>query len=87
VSYGMSTGWEGGVLSERLDRGGVQSMTFACSAVELFRSQWLLRLRHELSSLAQTLELWVRIPLEAWMFVCVYSVCVVLCVGRGLATD
>jgi hypothetical protein len=29
---------------------------------------------------------YVRIPLEAWMSVCVYSVCVVLCVGRGLAT-
>jgi hypothetical protein len=28
----------------------------------------------------------VRIPLKAWMFVCVYSVCVVPCVGSGLAT-
>jgi hypothetical protein len=36
-------------------------------------------LRHELSSPAQTLGLWVRIPFEALMSVCVYSVCVVLC--------
>jgi hypothetical protein len=34
---------------------------------------------HELSSLARTVRLWVRIPLKAWMFVCIYSVCVVLC--------
>jgi hypothetical protein len=26
---------------------------------------------------------WVQIPLEAWMFVCIYSVCVVLCAGTG----
>jgi hypothetical protein len=31
-------------------------------------------LRHELSSLARTLGSWVRIPLKAWMSVCVYSV-------------
>jgi hypothetical protein len=39
------------------------------------------------SSLARTLGSWVRIPLEAWMPVFVYSVCVVLCVGSGLATS
>jgi hypothetical protein len=50
------------------------------------RSQWPRGLRHELSSLARTLGSWVRIPVEAWMSVCVYSVCVVLCVGSGLAT-
>jgi hypothetical protein len=32
-----------------------------------------------------TLGSWVRNPLMAWMSVCVYSVCVVLCVGTGLA--
>jgi hypothetical protein len=37
-----------------------------------------------MSSPAWTLGSWVRIPLEAWMFVCVYSVCVVLC-RSGLA--
>jgi hypothetical protein len=36
-------------------------------------------LRHELCSPARTLESWVRIPLEAWMFV-------LPCVGSGLAT-
>jgi hypothetical protein len=42
------------------------------------RSQWPSGLRHELSLLARTLESWARIPLKAWMFVCVcfYSVCV-----------
>jgi hypothetical protein len=43
-------------------------------------------LRHELFSPAQTLGSWVRIPLEAWMYVCIYSVCPVLCEARGLAT-
>jgi hypothetical protein len=37
-------------------------------------------LRHELSSLARTLGPWVRIPLKAWMSVCVYSVFVLSCV-------
>jgi hypothetical protein len=52
------------------------------------RSQWPRGLRHELSSLARTLRSWVRIPLKAWMYVlCAFiCVCVVLCVGRGLAT-
>jgi hypothetical protein len=49
------------------------------------RSQWPCGLKNELSSPARTLGLCVRIPLEAWMSVCVYSVCVVLCVGSGLA--
>jgi hypothetical protein len=39
-------------------------------------------LRHELSSPARTLGSWIRIPIKAWMFVCVYSVCI----GSGLAT-
>jgi hypothetical protein len=45
-------------------------------------------LRHEPSSLARTLGSWVRIPLKA-MDVCyvrLCCVCVVLCLGRGLAT-
>jgi hypothetical protein len=33
------------------------------------RLQWPRGLRHELSSPAKILGLWVRIPLEAWMFV------------------
>jgi hypothetical protein len=39
-----------------------------------------------MSSPAWTLGSWVRIPLEAWMFVCVYSVFVLSCAGSGLAT-
>jgi hypothetical protein len=38
-----------------------------------------------MSSPASTLGLWVRIPLEAWKFVCVYSVFVLSCVGSALA--
>jgi hypothetical protein len=42
--------------------------------------QWLRSLRHKLSSSAETLGSWVRIPLEAWMSVYVYSVFVLSCV-------
>jgi hypothetical protein len=49
------------------------------SATNSFRSQWPRGLRHELSLLTQTLGLWVRIPLEAWMTVCVYSVFMLSC--------
>jgi hypothetical protein len=45
-------------------------------------SQWPRGLRHELSSPARTPGSWVRIPLEAWMSVCVS---VVLCIGSGVA--
>jgi hypothetical protein len=38
-----------------------------------------IRLRHELPLLAQTLGSWVRIPLEAWISMCVYSVFVLYC--------
>jgi hypothetical protein len=37
-------------------------------------------------SLSRTLGSWVRIPLKAWMFVFVYSVFVLSCVGSGLPT-
>jgi hypothetical protein len=50
------------------------------------RSEWPRGLTHELSSPAPTLGSWVRIRLEAWMSVCVYSVFVSSCVGIGLAT-
>jgi hypothetical protein len=49
------------------------------------RSQWPRSLRHEPSPPALILGSWIRIPLETWMSMCVYSVCVVLCVGSGLA--
>jgi hypothetical protein len=38
-----------------------------------------------MSSPAQILGLWVRIQLEAWMSVCIYTVFVLSCVGSGLA--
>jgi hypothetical protein len=44
------------------------------------RSQWPHGVRHEPCSSARTLGSWVRIPLETGM-----SVCVILCVGSGLA--
>jgi hypothetical protein len=54
--------------------------------LEECRSQWPRGLRLELSSSAPTLRSWIQIPLEAWMFVCIYSDCFVLCVGSGLTT-
>jgi hypothetical protein len=48
------------------------------------RSQWPRGLRHEKSSLARTLGSWVQTPHKAWMFVCVYSMFVLSCVGSGL---
>jgi hypothetical protein len=43
-------------------------------------------IRHEMSSLTRTLGSWVRIPLKAWTFVCVYSLFELSCVGSGLMT-
>jgi hypothetical protein len=42
---------------------------------QLSLSQLPRGLSNEVSSLARTLGSLVQIPLEAWMFVCVYSVC------------
>jgi hypothetical protein len=50
------------------------------------RSQWPRGHRHEMPSPAWTLGFWVRIPLNAWMFICVYSVFLLSCAGSGLAT-
>jgi hypothetical protein len=47
---------------------------------KLRRSQRSRGLRDEPSSPARTLGLLVRIPFEAWMSVCVYSVFVLFCV-------
>jgi hypothetical protein len=43
-------------------------------------SEWPRGLRHESSSPTRTLGSWVRIPLEAWMSLCVYSVFISFCV-------
>jgi hypothetical protein len=50
------------------------------------RSQWKRGMTHEPSSPAQALGAWVRISLKAWMSVCAYSLCVVLCVDSGFVT-
>jgi hypothetical protein len=50
------------------------------------RARWPRGLRYELSSPARTLGSWVRIPLEAWMSVCIYSVFVFCYVCSGLKT-
>jgi hypothetical protein len=50
------------------------------------QSQWPRGLRYEMSLPAWTLGSWVRIPLEAWMFVRVYSVFVLSCVSSCIAT-
>jgi hypothetical protein len=44
--------------------------------------QWPHGLRHELSLPAQNVGSWVRIPLKAWMSVCVHHVFVMF-VGRS----
>jgi hypothetical protein len=49
------------------------------------RLQWLCSLRHELSSLAWTRGLSVRISLKAWISGCVYFVFVLSSVDSGLA--
>jgi hypothetical protein len=49
---------------------------------------WPRGLKHVLCSPTQTLRSWFWFPPKAWRSVCcIYSVCVVLCVGRGLAMD
>jgi hypothetical protein len=59
--------------------------TFLWNLVCLGWRKWPCGIRHELSSPAETLGSCVRLPLETWMSVCVYSVCVVSYVSRGLA--
>jgi hypothetical protein len=51
------------------------------------RVQSPIYLRHEMTSPIRTLGLWIRIPLKAWMSVCVFSTVVLSCVGSGLETD
>jgi hypothetical protein len=63
--------------------GGSPRLT--CQEIEalydiLCLSQWPRDLRHQLSFPAQTLGSWVRIPIEAWMSVYVYSFFVLSCV-------
>jgi hypothetical protein len=55
--------------------------------IKLCLSQLLSGLGHELFSPDLMLRSWVRTQLETWMSVCVYSVYIILCVGRGLTTS
>jgi hypothetical protein len=53
-----------------------------CSVAAELSKVWLVinSLRHELPSLARTPGSWVRIPLKAWLSVCVFSVFMLFCV-------
>jgi hypothetical protein len=54
------------------------------------RSRWQSGLRHVRSSLARKPGSWVRISHKKWMFgmfMCLFCVCVVLCLGSDLATS
>jgi hypothetical protein len=44
------------------------------------------RIEKALSSLPRTLGSWDRIPLKAWMSMCIYSVFVLSCISSDLAT-
>jgi hypothetical protein len=71
-------------LWNRRNKNETHSDFFFLNLSTLSQSEWLRGLRHELSSPAQTLGSWVRFPLEAWMFVYVYTMFVLaVC---GLAT-
>jgi hypothetical protein len=58
----------------------INKLRFGGLVLNSWRSQWPSGLRHEPSFPARTLESWVRIPLEPWISVCVYSVFVLSCV-------
>jgi hypothetical protein len=58
--------------AEKQEQEGEEGLS--CTTSRMHRSQWPRGLRHEMSSLARTLGPYVRIQLEAWMSVCVYSV-------------
>jgi hypothetical protein len=72
INYSMDPAWNIGCVPWR-------TSLFKYTVPVPSWSQWPRGLRHELSSLARMLGSWVRIPLKAWMFVCV-------CIGSGLAT-
>jgi hypothetical protein len=73
------------------EEGGAQiTMYYVCIYIYIYRpyrTQWPCGLRHELSSPALTLGSWVSIPLQVWIFFCIYSVFVVSYVCIELATS
>jgi hypothetical protein len=56
-------------------------------AVFSVADQWLRGLRHELFSSARTLGSWVRIPLETWMSVYAFILCLCCFVCRWRPCD
>jgi hypothetical protein len=63
------------------------TLIFSCSIIRFRRSQWPRRLRHELSSLARILRSeFESHSRHACLFVRLFCVCVVLCVGSDLET-
>jgi hypothetical protein len=60
---------QGVVLQRRINNNSQQNILCYWSFTS--RSRWPRGLRHELFSLARMLGSWVRIPLKAWMSVCV----------------
>jgi hypothetical protein len=50
------------------------------------RSQLPRCIRHEMSLPVRTMGSWVRIPLKAWLSLCLSFVSVLPCIGIGLAT-
>jgi hypothetical protein len=70
----------------RSDRNLVYFIRFKLGKSKTGRSQWPRSLRHEISLPTQTLGSWFRIPFEAWMSVCIYSVFVLTYAGSVLAS-
>jgi hypothetical protein len=66
----------------------IQTVVFRV-VIRMSPSQWPLGLRHEPSSPARILGSGVRVPLEAWMSVCVYSVFVLfrMCIAALRRAD
>jgi hypothetical protein len=79
IMKSRSMKWEGHVarMGEIRNAYRIMVQTTECSW-----SHWPSGLRHVLSSAAGTLGSWIRIPLEARMYVCVFLCCVVPCTWR-----
>jgi hypothetical protein len=69
-----------------LEAGHLSSFKFTVTINTNSPSQWPRGLRHDMFSFARTLGSWVRIPVEVWVFVYVYSVFESSCVCSGLGT-
>jgi hypothetical protein len=68
------------IIAANFQINGFQHTTFSSLYSRKYGSQWSRDLRHELSSPSQTLGSWVRVTLESWMPVYIYSLFVLSCV-------